>query len=125
MKFNTSLRGGIPKITTTSDLVEAGAFQTKPNATYDVEVKACYQRPGANQAASYWKRALFRTNAAGVLTQVSTTQTVAADLEDAAGAQCLVDANGTQIRVRVAAEGDPTNWNVDMYVRSADILAQA
>lgn len=124
-KVTTEKRGGIVLVTNNSDLTTALTFQTKPNTSYDIEVRGVYQRVGSNQASSYWRRGLFRTNAAGVVTQVGDIQTPAADLEDAAGAQFVLSISGTTLRVQVAAEGSPVNWTVDHYLRIADAVAQA
>lgn len=122
-KFNVVKRGGVPFTTNNSDLITAVTLATKPNTSYDVQIRAVYQRPGANQAGSYWRRALFRTDASGTLTQVSTTQTPAADIEDTAGAQLLLQASGNDIAVLIAAEGSPTNWDIYSDVWIADPVA--
>lgn len=120
-KFNVPLRGNVILTTTTADLQELVTFQTKPNSAYQVEIKAVYRRnQGDGQLGAYWRRAAFRTNADGTLTQVSTTQTPAADIEDEAGAQFLVDANGTEIRVRGAAEGSPVYWAITSDINVVD-----
>lgn len=128
-RFNIPIRGGNPFVTQTSDLYEAGYMDTRPNTFYQVFVKATAGRilaNGTNQAGAYWKRAAFRTDSSGNITQVSTTQSVAADIEDAAGWQCVVEADTTnnRISVKVAADGTPTNWNVECDVELVNISAQ-
>lgn len=123
-KFNVVSRGGVPFTTNSSDQIVAVTYQTKPNTAYDLQIRAVYLRPGANQAGSYWRRALFRTDASGVLTQVSTTQTPAADIEDTAGAFLLVAASGTEIQITIAAEGSPVNWDINNYMIVADLIPQ-
>ena len=125
MKMNTVSRGGLVFATQNANLTTAATFQTKPNSSYALRARGVYNRPGANQAAFYQRMALFRTDAAGVLTQVGATITIGTDLEDTAGAQFLISPLGTTIIIQVAAEGTPTNWNINHELDSADDLAQA
>lgn len=132
-RFNTTNRGGVIFVTNDSTLQTASTFSASPNTLYEVIVHALafrVQRGFFNQAGSYWRRALFYSNASKVLTQVSTTQTIGTDIETLAGWQCQVlvnPADSTQIVVQVAADGTPTNWQIDVEstVRVVDQIAQA
>lgn len=125
-KFNVPLRGDIRFTTTTSDLVTAATFQTKPSTAYHAQFWAVATREDATAGSGiYWRRALFRTDANGVLTQVSTTQTPGADIEDNAGWQFLIGATGTTIIVQIAGEGSPCQWAIASDIHTVDAIAIA
>lgn len=127
VQLNTWNRGGVTFQTLTSDLFRAVIIPTKAGAAYSVTFKAlAFRVQNYAQMGSYWKKADFRTDpTTGVVTQVSTTQSVVADVEDAAGWQCLINpdtgVDNTQIVISVAADGTPTNWMVDAEVREVEL----
>ncbi len=130
--FKTVNRGGNIFITQNSDLYTAHYFETQPKSAYHVLFYTTAARVGTItgaiiQAAAYWRRALFRTDANNVITQVGSTQTPAADLEDAAGWQCLIvpDVANKRILCQVAADGTPTNWQTWAEIFVADTMAVA
>lgn len=124
--FNTRDRGGLPWITNTSDLIEGGRIQTKPNTAYHVLIWVLAFRVQTNtQAACYLRRALFRTDSSGTLTQVGTTATIGTDIEDAAGWNVdIVVGSSNEISIKVGADGTPTNWNLQGEVQVVDLAAQ-
>lgn len=123
-KLNVPLRGNIIFQTTNSDLQTALTFDTKPNTAYRVQISVLAYRTDTDSAAGTYNRlALFRTNSAGTLTQVSTTQTIGTDIEDQAGWNVIVQGNSSnQITVVVGGEGSPCQWAITSQIYSVDTV---
>lgn len=71
-----------------------------------------------NEGAAYWLRAAFK-RVGGTVTQIGSTQTIAADLEDAGqtGLSAVLDFSGTDIRLRqVTDSADTVNVNGGLMV---------
>ena len=120
-KFNVATRRGIPFRTNNADLTPAVTFTTRPSKVYWVEFKAIAMRTqDDSQAYSYWRQACYRTNSAGTVTLVGAIRTVVTDNEDAAGGLFEIDISGADIRLRVAAEGTPTDWLIDSNIQEWD-----
>lgn len=123
--LNVALRGNVILRTDTSDHAILAQFQTKPNTAYQCFFKiTAYRTQNDAEAGFYWRRAAFRTNANGVLTQVSTTQTPAADIEDTAAWTVTVIPSGTKISVEADASGSPVYWAVDSEIHVVDNVPQ-
>lgn len=117
----TSKRGGIPFQTLNSDLVNAVTFATKPNSAYQVQAYGtAYRTDDDSQGAAYWRRAAYRVDATGAVTQIGANQTPAADLEDGAGWQFILSVSGTNLLIQVAGQGTPCYWNIDWEIQIVD-----
>ena len=123
-KLNVPLRGQVIFQTFNSDMINAVTFDTKPNTAYRFQVTVVTMRTDTDSAAGTYNRlALFRTNAAGVLTQVSTTQTIGTDIEDQAGWNVTVQGNSSnQIVVAIGGEGSPCQWGITSQIYVVDTV---
>lgn len=120
-QLNVAKRDGVPFRTSTSDLVRALIFPTRPNKVYWFELKAiAYRTQDYSQAASYWRQACYRTNAAGTITQVGSTRTVVTDNEDAGGWQFVIGTSGVNVTLDVAGEGSPCDWLISSDIKEYD-----
>ncbi len=123
-KLNVATRDGVVFQTNNADLQTAITFPTRTNKVYWVDIKVVAIRTDTyDEAASYWKQGCFR-NDNGTLTQVGATRDVVTDNEDAGGWQCLLDANSTNIRLRVAGTGNTVNWLISSDIKEMDNVPQ-
>jgi hypothetical protein len=102
--------------TTDATATSLSVFTTKPNTVYFVVANVVAMNTIDPEGGAYRRYAAFRTNAAGTLTQIGTTQT-AVTLEDNSGWDATIDSSGTDIRVRVTGEPAVTiNWRADVNI---------
>jgi hypothetical protein len=98
-----------------------GSATTTSVVTYATEAERVYQVIGHltvsndtdNEGAAYMVRAAFK-RVGGTVTQIGSTQTIAADLEDAGqtGLSAVLDFSGTDIRLRLVTDAaDTVNVN--------------
>jgi hypothetical protein len=121
---NVALRGGIRFRTDgTSDLQRAINFAPGVAKAYWVEYKAvAFRTQNNSEAASYWRQAIFRVSALGVVTLVGAVRTVVTDNEDSAGWQFDLGTDGTTITLDVASEGSPGDWVIFTDIFEIDIV---
>lgn len=68
-------------------------------------------------AGAYVRRALFRVNGSGTVTQVGSTQTIGTDIEDTSTWDTTVDTSGGAIRVRVTgAASTSISWSSSTHL---------
>lgn len=85
---------------------------------FEVKVVAAYS--DASKGAAYWLAACFRSASDGTLTQIGSTASVIAALEDTAGMDCTVAASGKKIQVTVTGVAATViNWVLDNTIRHA------
>ena len=103
---NVAKRGGIRFRTDgTSDLQRAINFTPGVAKAYWVEYKGvAFRTQNNSEAASYWRQAIFRVSALGVVTLVGAVRTVVTDNEDSGGWQFVLGTDGTTITLDVASE---------------------
>jgi hypothetical protein len=112
-KLNVAVGGDIIYQANNSDSQIAATFQTAPKSAYQMMFRViAFRTDTYSVAGAYFKRALYRTDAAGVITQVSTTQSVAADLEDNANWGFNLQIVGTTIALVISGEGAPDTWSI-------------
>ena len=105
-------RGGsatIGSATTTN----VATFATTANRVYQCVGHLTVSNDTDDQGAAYMVRAAFK-NVAGTVTQIGSTQTIAADLEDAGqtGLSAVLDFSGTDLRLRLVTDAaDTVNVN--------------
>jgi hypothetical protein len=88
-------------------------FPTTADRVYQVIGRMTVSNDTDDQGAVYWVRAAFK-RVGGTVTQIGSTQTVAADLEDAGqtGLAAVLDFSGTDIRLRLTTDAaDTVNVN--------------
>lgn len=119
-KLNAYQITGVYANTTDNTTTTLAAFQTRSNKGYQVVAKiTAVNTDTFAEVASYYLRAVFY-NAAGTLTQESTTQSIAAAIETAAlgAATATLDASGTEIRARVAGVTSKNlTWNIEAEIQ--------
>lgn len=99
-------------------------FSTVPNRGYIFTAEVVALNQDLSQAAAYVRVGAFRTNAAGVLTQVGSTTAVATIEDNAAWDLALAvsqtDSSGAakpEIRVNVTgAAATNVNWRADIHI---------
>ena len=124
-QFNVAPALGVPFQTTTTIgatptvAAEFDATQYGLEALwFEVKVVAVYA--DGSKGAAYWLAACFRTAADGTLTQIGSTASVIAALEDTAGMDCTVAASGKKIQVTVTGvAATAINWLFDSTIRHA------
>jgi hypothetical protein len=121
---NVAKRGGIRFRTDgTSDLQRALNFTPSAAKAYWVEYKAvAFRTQNDAEAASYWRQAIFRVSALGVVTLVGAVRTVVTDNEDSAGWQFVLGTDGTTVTLDVASEGSPGDWVIFTDIFEIDIV---
>jgi hypothetical protein len=121
---NVAKRGGIRFRTDgTSDLQRALNFTPSAAKAYWVEYKAvAFRTQNDAEAASYWRQAIFRVSALGVVTLVGAIRTVVTDNEDSAGWQFVLGTDGTTVTLDVASEGSPGDWVIFTDIFEIDIV---
>ena len=121
---NVAKRGGIRFRTDgTSDLQRAINFTPGVAKAYWVEYKGvAFRTQNNSEAASYWRQAIFRVSALGVVTLVGAIRTVVTDNEDSAGWQFVLGTDGTTVTLDVASEGSPGDWVIFTDIFEIDIV---
>lgn len=124
-RHNTLALFGEAIQTTDATVTDIITFQTRPSKAYFLEASVvALNATDLTQAAGYRVYAAFRTDAAGVLTQVGATA-AAATIEDNAAWSATVDASGTTIRVRATgAAATLINWRADAKINRVGIEAE-
>ena len=61
----------------------------------------------------YWRYCAFITSAAGVVSQIGSTETIGTDKETDSAASVLVSTDGTNINIQASA-AYPTDWSVSV-----------
>jgi hypothetical protein len=121
-KFNVAPTLSVPFQTADATPVVAAEFDATayPLCAFWVEVKVTAVYADGSKAAAYWLTGLFRTSAAGTLTQVGATASVIAAIEDTAGMDCTLAASGAKAQVTVTGVAATTiNWLFDNTIRHA------
>jgi len=91
-----------------------------PLCAFWCEVKALALYADGSLAGAYWLTGVFRSNAAGTVTQVGATASVIAAIEDTASMDCGMSASGTSILVTVTGvAATEINWVLDNTIRHA------
>ena len=121
---NVAKRGGIRFRTDgTSDLQRAINFTPGVAKAYWVEYKGvAFRTQNNSEAASYWRQAIFRVSALGVVTLVGAVRTVVTDNEDSGGWQFVLGTDGTTVTLDVASEGSPGDWEIFTDIFEIDIV---
>jgi len=116
-KHNTLALFGEAVQTSDATVTSLSTFTTKPSKAYLVTAKVvALNATDLTQGAGYVRYASFRTDAAGVLTQIGATAATAT-IEDNAAWDATIDASGTDIRVRVTgAAATLVNWRGDINI---------
>lgn len=110
--------------TTDATVTDLSTFQTEKSKAYLLEGNVVALNTALTTAAGYKVYAVFRTDAAGVLTQVGAT-TATATMEDTGAWTVTVDASGTTIRVRATGAAATTiNWRADVKVNQVGLAAE-
>ena len=92
----------------------------RPLCAFWIDVKVVALYSDGSKAAAYWLQGLFRSSAAGVLTQVGSTASIITAEEDTGSMDCTMAASGTQIQVTVTGVAATTiNWVLDNTIRHA------
>lgn len=129
MKHNTLEAFGESITTTDATVTPIVTFSTKPSKAYLVTAKVVAQNQLLTQAAGYMVLGTFRTDAAGVLTQVGST-TVLTPMEDNAAWNVLFAVSQTDAagaanpEIRLTATGAAAtniNWRADVSINRVGV----
>lgn len=122
-QFNVATRDGVLFRTTDATPTVAVNFPTKPSKAYWVELKVLAGYSDQSKGAVYFLVAAFRTNSAGTLAQIGSTQSVITAIEDTAGMDCTVAASSTNIAVTVTGVA-ATNiqWLLNSDIKETDYI---
>lgn len=123
-KHNTIALHGESIQTTDATVTDISTFQTEPSKAYLLDANVVALNTALTTAAGYKVYAVFRTSAAGVLTQVGAT-TVSPSIEDTGAWAATADASGTTIRVRATGAAATTiNWRADVKINQVGTAAE-
>ena len=121
-KFNVAPALSVPFQTADAPPVVAASFDATqyPLDAFWFEVKVLALYSDGSKAAAYWLAGLFRSSAAGAITQVGSTASVITAIEDTGSMDCVLAVSGTEIRVTVTGVAATTiNWVLDNTIRHA------
>lgn len=122
-QLNVATRPGVLFRTTNATPVVAVNFPTRPSKVYWIDVKVTAAYSDTSAGAIYWLAGAFRTNAAGTLTQISTTASVITAKEDTGSMDATMAASGTNVQVTVTGVA-VTNiqWRVNADIEEDDFI---
>ena len=121
--FNVATRDGVLFQTADATPVVAVNFATRPSKVYWVELKVLAGYSDQSAGAIYWLAGAFRTNSAGTLAQIGSTQSVITAQEDTGGMACTMAASSTNIAVTVTGVA-ATNiqWLLSSDIKEGDYI---
>lgn len=114
--FTVVQRTGLTLQTVDGAVNILGTFPIVPSKAYTINVVALALRDTLTEAAGYRRTATFRSNAAGTVTQVGTTTSVATHEDDSTWDVAFA-ISGTNVNVVVTGNpGKIINWRADTEI---------
>lgn len=122
-QLNVATRHGVLFRTANATPVVAVNFPTRPSKVYWIELKISAAYSDTSAGALYWLVGAFRTDAAGALTQIGSTASVVAALEDTGGMAATMAASSTNVALTVTGVA-VTNieWRIDSDIHETDYI---
>ena len=113
---------GVPFTTTDATPTTIARFDAAqyPLDAFWLEAKVLAVYADGSKCAAYWLVGLFRSAAAGTITQVGATASVISAIEDTGSMDCALAVTGTKVDVvGTGVAATSINWLVDSTIRHA------
>lgn len=122
-QLNVAKRDGVLFRTTDATPTVAVNFPTRASKCYWVELKVLADYSDQSAGAAYWLCAAFRTNSAGTLSQIGSTQSIMTAIEDTGAMACTVAASSTNVAVTVTGvAGTNIQWLISSDIKETDYI---